>query len=118
MPELIPIGWFHLAVGIIALGSAVVTLVKYKEISLQTRSGQIYLATTLITAATALVIFQHGKFTPAHGLAVLTLAALTAGLLAEKMKAFGKWSRQVQAFSYSATVLFHCIPAVTDGGLR
>jgi uncharacterized membrane protein len=118
MPEIIPIGWFHLAIGIVALFSAGITLVRYKEISLRTRSGQIYLATTLITAGTALAIFQYGKFTPAHGLAVMTLGALAVGLLAEKMKLFGKWSRQVQAFSYSATVLFHFIPAVTDGLMR
>jgi uncharacterized membrane protein len=118
MPELIPIGWFHLAMGIIALVSGVYTLAKFKELSLQTRSGQIYLATTLITAGTALAIFQHGEFSAAHGLAVMTLLALAVGTVAEKMKPFGKWSRRVQAVSYSATLLFHSIPAVTDGLLR
>jgi transposase len=34
------------------------------------------------------------------------------------MKPFGKLSRHVQAVSYSATLLFHSIPAVTDGLLR
>ena len=118
MPEIIPIGWFHLVIGIIALVSGGITLVKYKEISLQKKSGQIYLATTLITAGTALVIFQHGHFTPAHSLAVMTLGALAVGVLAEKMQPFGKWSRYLQAISYSVTLLFHCIPAVTDGLMR
>ena len=118
MPEIIPIGWFHLVIGIIALVSGGITLVKYKEISLQKKSGQIYLATTLITAGTALVIFQHGHFTPAHSLAVMTLGALAVGVMAEKMQPFGKWSRYLQAISYSVTLLFHCIPAVTDGLMR
>ena len=118
MPEIIPIGWFHIAIGIIALSSGGFTLAKFKEISLQTRSGQIYLVTTLITAGTALAIFQHGEFGPAHVLAVLTLLALAVGTVAETMKPFGKLSRQVQAVSYSATLLFHSIPAVTDGLLR
>lgn len=118
MPEIIPIGWFHLAMGIIALASGGYTLARFKEISLQTRSGQLYLATTLITAGTALVIFQHGKFTPAHVLALLTLGALAVGMMAEKMQPFGKLSRHVQAFGYSATLLFHLIPAVTDGLMR
>lgn len=87
MPEIIPLGWFHTATGVVALISGGVALVKFKEITLQTRSGQIYLAMTLITAGTALAIFQHGKFGPAHGLAVMTL-------------------------------VFHSIPAVTDGLLR
>ena len=118
MPELIPIGWFHLAVGIIALVSGAFTLAKFKELSLQTRSGQIYLATTLITAGTALAIFQRGEFNAAHGLAVMTLLALAVGAVAEKKKPFGNWSRRVQAIAYSATLFFHMIPAVTDGLLR
>ena len=118
MPEIIPIGWFHIAIGIIALSSGGFTLAKFKEISLQTRSGQIYLVTTLITAGTALAIFQHGEFGPGHVLAVLTLLALAVGTVAATMKPFGKLSRQVQAVSYSATLLFHSIPAVTDGLLR
>ena len=118
MPEIIPLGWFHTAMGIIALVSGGSTLARFKEITLQTRSGQIYLVTTLITASTALAIFQHGKFGPAHGLAVMTLVALAVGTVAATMKPFGKFSRHVQAISFSATLLFHCIPAVTDGLMR
>lgn len=118
MPEIIPLGWFHTAMGIIALFSGGFTLAKFKEISLQTRSGQIYLVTTLITAGTALAIFQHGEFGPAHGLAVMTLVALAVGTVAAMVKPFGKLSRYVQAVSYSVTLLFHCIPAVTDGLMR
>lgn len=118
MPEIIPLGWFHTAMGIIALISGVVALVRYKEIKPQTRSGQIYLVTTLITAGTALAIFQHGAFGPAHGLAVMTLAALAVGTVASTTKFFGKLSRYVRAVSYSATLLFHSIPAVTDSLMR
>ena len=118
MPEIIPLGWFHIATGIIALLSAIYTLAKYKEIGLRTRSGQIYLVATLITAGTALAIFQHGGFGPAHGLAVMTLLALTVGTVAATTNLFGKLSRYVQAFSYTATLLFHSIPAVTDSLMR
>ena len=118
MPEITALGWFHTAMGIIALVSGAFTLVRYKEIDPANRSAQIYLATTLVTAGTALAIFQHGGFGPAHGLAVLTLAALVVGMAAAILKLFGKFSRYVQAFSLSATLLFHCIPAVTDALLR
>jgi uncharacterized membrane protein len=104
--------------GIIALASGGFTLVKFKEISLQTRSGQVYLVTTLITAGTALIIFQRGEFGPGHGLAVMTLLALAIGTVAATKKPFGRWSRHVQAVSYSATLLFHSLPAVTDGLMR
>jgi len=118
MPEMIPLGWFHTVMGIVALASGAYTLARFREISLQNRSGLIYLATTLVTAVTALGIFQRGEFGPAHTLAVMTLLALALGTLAATMKPFGSWSRRVQAISYSATLLFHCIPAVTDGLLR
>jgi len=118
MPEILPIGWFHTGMGVIALVSGVFTLFKYKEISLQSRSGQVYLATTLITAGTALFIFQRGEFGPGHVLAVMTFLALALGTVAATIKPFGKWSRYVQAICYSATLLFHSLPAVTDGLLR
>lgn len=118
MPEITPLGWFHTVMGIIALLSGAFTLIRFREISPYTRSGQIYLLTTLVTAGTALAIFQHGGFGPAHSLAVMTLIALAAGTVAATMKLFGKLSRYVQAFSYTATLLFHCVPAVTDGLMR
>jgi uncharacterized membrane protein len=104
--------------GLIALLSGGFTLARFKEISPRTRSGQIYLATTLITASTALAIFQHGEFGPGHVLAVMTFVALAVGTLAATTQILGKASRYVQAVSYSATLLFHCLPAVTDGLLR
>jgi uncharacterized membrane protein len=118
MPEISAIGWFHTAMGIIALVSGGYALFKYREITLQARSGQVYLATTLITASTALAIFQHGAFGPAHILAVMTLLALAVGTVASISNLFGNLSRYVRAASYSATLLFHSIPAVTDGLLR
>ena len=118
MPDITPIGWFHTVMGIIALSSGGFALARFKEITLQTRSGQIYLATTLLTAGTALAIFQRGEFGPGHALAVMTLLALAVGMVAATMKPFGNWSRYVQAVSFSATLLFHSIPAITDGLLR
>ena len=118
MPEITALGWFHTVLGIVALSSGVLALVRYKEITLQTRAGQIYLAATLITAGTALGIFQHGSFGPGHALAVMTLLALAVGTIAATTKLFGNVSRYVRAIGYSATLLFHSIPAVTDGLLR
>ena len=118
MPEIIPLGWFHTAMGVIALLSGAYTLFKHKEILLQTRSGQIYLVATLVTAVTALFIFQHGTFGPGHALAIMTLLALAVGTVAATTKLFGKLSRYLKALSYSGTLLFHSIPAITDGLLR
>lgn len=118
MPEMTTLGWFHTAMGVIALLSGAYTLYRYREITLQRRSGQLYLVTTLITATTALAIYQRGEFGPGHALAIMTLGALALGTLAATTGLFGKWARYVRALSYSATLLFHSVPAVTDGLLR
>jgi uncharacterized membrane protein len=118
MPEITLFGWFHTIIGITALVSGVTALVKYKLISLEQSSGKIYLVCTFITAATALFIFHQGGFNPAHVLAILTLSALAVGALAEKKQLFGKLSPYLQALSFSATFLFHMIPAITDGLMR
>jgi uncharacterized membrane protein len=118
MPEITALGWFHTATGLVALVSGTLALVKHHEIKPSTGVGRIYLVTTLVTAATALLIFQHGGFGPAHGLAVLTLLALAAGTLAAKTEVLGSASRYVQATAYTSTLLFHAIPAVTDALMR
>jgi len=118
MPEITPLGWFHTVIGITALISGFYSLAKRKEITLQFRAGQIYLVATLITAMSALGIFQHGSFGAAHALAILTLLGLSIGTLAATTGIFGKLSRYVQAAGYSATLLFHMIPAITDFMLR
>jgi len=118
LPEITALGWFHTAIGITALVSGFYTLAKRKEFTLQFRASQIYLLATLITAVTALGIFQNGSFGAAHGLAVLTLVGLTVGTLAATTGIFGKLSRYVQAAGFSATLLFHLIPAITDFLLR
>jgi uncharacterized membrane protein len=118
VPEISPLGWLHTVLGAIAIISGIVTLAKHKEITLETRSSQVYLFATLITAVSALGIYQHGVFGPGHGLALMTLLALGVGTFAAKKKLYGDTSRYVQAIAYSATLLFHSIPAVTDGLLR
>ena len=118
MPEISLFGWFHTIVAIVALLAGFYSLVKYKYILLDNNAGRIYVLCTLIAAASALAIYRHGGFGAAHGLAVLTLLALAAGTLAGKTGLFGKLSPYLQALSYSATLLFHMIPAITDGLMR
>ena len=47
-------------------------------------------------------------------LAVLTLAALAVGVLMERRPLLGRFSVYLQTAAYSATVLFHMVPAITD----
>jgi uncharacterized membrane protein len=118
MPEMTAFGWFHTIIAILAVPAGIYTIAKHKVISSTQRSGAVYLALTLVATATALGIYQHGGFGPAHGLAVVSLAALFAGFITEKVGLFGKFSKYLQAAFYSSTFLFNLIPAVTEGFLR
>jgi len=116
MPEITLFGWFHTIVGIVAILSGVISLFKHKIIRFDNMSGKIYLVCTLIAASSALGIYHAtGSFNPAHGLAVLTLVALIGGRIAEATNIFRGLSIYLQTIAYSATFLFHMIPAITDG---
>ena len=118
MPEITLLGWIHTGIAVIALISGFYSLIAFKVITWDRRPGQIYLICTLITAVTALMIYKHGGFGPGHGLAILTLLALAGGMLVTKISLFGALAVYLQTLFYSATLLFHMIPAITDGLLR
>jgi uncharacterized membrane protein len=118
MSEITAFGWFHTVIGVLALLSGFYTLARYKVIRFSQPTGRAYLLLTLVAAASALGIYEHGGFGVAHGLAVLTIVAVLVGATAEKTGIFGALSRYIQAASYSATLLFHMIPATTDGLMR
>ena len=111
------LGVFHTAIGIAALAVGVVAYVVEREIRVQSSLGRLYIALTLVTAASALGIFQHGGFGPPHALALLTFVALAGGLVAAA-GVFGRFSRFVAAVCFASTFLFHLIPAVTESLTR
>lgn len=118
MPEMILLGWVHTIIAIVALIAGFYALFTSKVIRPDTSAGKLYLICTFLAAVTALMIYQHGAFGPAHALAVLTLLALGAGFLVQRIEALSGIAAYFQAFCFSATLLFHMIPAITDGLLR
>ncbi len=118
MPEITLFGWFHTGIAIVALLSGIACLISFKIIRSDVVSGKVYLVCTIAAAASALGIYKHGGFGPAHALAVMTLLAVAVGATAERTGLFGRASRYLQAAAYSFTFLAHMIPAVTDGLLR
>ncbi len=118
MPDMTPFGWFHTVLGITALLTGLLSFLQYKLITSTQVVGKLYLLCTFMTAASALGIYNQGGFGIAHILAVLTLGALIVGMTAEKTPFFGNLSGYIQAITYSATFLFHMIPAITDGLMR
>jgi uncharacterized membrane protein len=112
------LGLVHTVIGLVALVLGVVALKQSKQITSTTPMGRWYLGLTLAAALTALGIFTRGALGPGHVLALLTLAALAAGLAAERTGLFGGWSRTLRIVAYSATFLFHLIPGITETTTR
>lgn len=118
MLDLSPLGDIHTAAGIAALAAGFWILGRDKEISPRTRLGQLYVASAFLSAATALGIYRHGGFGPAHLLAVLTIAALLVGTVCAFTTLFGTASRYLQAGCLSATILFGLLPGLTETLMR
>lgn len=115
MPEMTLVGWFHTALGALSIAAGLYSLARHRVIRASNRSGALFLLCTLVTALSALTIFQNGGFNIAHLLAVMTLLAVAVGYSAEYRRLGGRYAIYLQAMSYSATFLFHMIPAITDG---
>ena len=114
LPPITFLGWIHTGCGIAAILIGAYALNKYKVISFSERAAKIYLLLTLITASTALAIYNQGGFRIAHVLAILTLLALIAGTIVEKTYMLGSLSKYFFTLCYTSTLLFHIIPAITD----
>lgn len=113
-----PLGFVHTLASLVAIATAVRCLVREGAITPQSLAGKVYVGATLITTVTALTIFRHGGFGPGHALAILTLVALAVGLAASWSAPFGRFTPAVQTASFSATLLFHAIPGVTEALTR
>ena len=114
MPAMTLLGWFHTIMGIAAILLAVAALYRHGLIRAADREGAGYLVITVIVAGSALGIYNQGGFGVAHYLAVLTLVAAFGGFVLERFNLFDRFSPYFQAIAYSATILFHMIPAITD----
>lgn len=68
----------------------------------------------LITTLTGFPILRHGTIGPPHILGLLTLVVLAVAAASEKTRRFGRASLNVKTVTYSMTVLFLMIPAVTE----
>ncbi|HTP63468.1 MAG TPA: hypothetical protein VMJ14_15480 [Burkholderiales bacterium] len=114
MLGLTTLGAIHTAISLVALVSGVWAFARDKEIVPANRLGQLYLAATVLTAATALGIYQHGGFRIGHLFAVLTLMIVAIGALASATTVFRRASRYVQAVCFSSTMLLHMITGTAE----
>ena len=113
MLGLTTLGAIHTAISLVALVSGIWALARDRQIVLN-RLGKLYLVATALTAATGLVIFEHGGFRIGHAFAILTLIVVVLGTVAATSTLFGRASRYIQATCYSSTMLLHMITGIAE----
>jgi uncharacterized membrane protein len=112
------LGIVHTAISLVALATGVTALVRYRRIAWAQTVGRVYIVATALTCLTGFGIFQHGGFGKPHALGIITLVVLALALGSELRGWFGKRARYVAPVAYSATVLFHLIPGITETTTR
>lgn len=112
------LGVIHTAIALVAVLAALVCFFRYGGISLRTTAGKTYVYLTVLTCLTGFPIMQHGGFGKPHALGVVTLIVLATAAAAGRGSVFGRLSPYVETVGYSATVFFHMIPAIAEGGTR
>ncbi|HQR10768.1 MAG TPA: hypothetical protein PLW68_05510 [Casimicrobiaceae bacterium] len=112
------LGVVHTAISLIAVAAGVIAFFRYGRISPAYTVGKIYVITTVLTCLTGFGIFQHGGFGKPHILGIVTLVVLGVAAVAGRTALFGRASAYVETISYTATFLFHTIPAVTEVSTR
>jgi len=113
-----PFGLFHTLISLVAVAAGLAAFFRDGRISSRNALGMTYIVFTVATCVTALFIFHHGGVGPAHVVAVLTLGVLAIAGIARGTRLFGRGGRYVETLGYSATFLFHMIPAVTETSTR
>lgn len=108
------LGIFHTVVGAGSVLVVIYLLWQDKQIRLDRALAKLYLAATVLTAASALGIFKHGEANAAHGLAVLTILAVAVGIAALKTRLLGDYQKYFVALCFSSTVLFQLLPTATE----
>lgn len=114
MLGLTALGTIHTAISLVAIVAGFWAFARDRQIVLANRLGKCYLVTTVLTAATGLVIFEHGGFRIGHVFAILTLVVIAIGTVAATSYLFGRASRYVQATFYSSTMLIHMITGLAE----
>jgi uncharacterized membrane protein len=112
------LGVVHTAISLVAVIAGFIALARDGRISSSNGLGRLYVITTALTCLTGFGIFQHGGFNKAHVLGIITLVVLAAAWAAGRYGLFGRASRYVETVGYSATFLFHMIPAITETTTR
>lgn len=108
------LGIFHTTIGVIPIGAALTSFVKFTKINLAALSGKIYLYGTLITSLTALGISTHGGFNPGHAFSLLIIILVVIASFLFYKRRGNNSVRYFENFLLSFSLFLSLIPTVNE----
>ncbi len=107
-------GAFHTAVSLAPVGIGLWAFAREGKIDLRKPAGRLYLVTMLIGTVTSFGIFSTGTLSPAHAVALGTLALLIVGFVAAYTSLLGRAARYIETFTMSASYFLLWIFTTTE----
>ena len=108
------LGAVHTALALVAVACGVAMTVRFSRIGTDLALGRTYVVSTGLACLLALGIHAHGVFGPPHVLALITLVVLGMCQVAGAHRETSRRARLAEAIGYTATLLFHLIPAAIE----
>ncbi|WP_233525530.1 hypothetical protein [Chitinophaga silvisoli] len=112
MISLSVLGAIHTIIAIVAIIFAIAAFIQSGKIQPGTTTGNYYSILTVLACLTAFGLSKAGGFNPGHALSILILVFLgIAYLLRRSSKG---WTKYIQNFLMTTTLLLSLIPAVNE----
>ena len=108
------LGIFHTIVGIVAIGAALTSLIKFGKIDLSRLSGKIYFYGTIITSLTALGISKRGGFNAGHAFSLFIIVLVAIAFYLFYKRQASSRSRYFENFLLSFSLLLSLLPTVNE----
>jgi len=108
------LGIFHTVVGIVAIGAAVVSYVKYRKIDLGATSGRIYFYGTVIACLTALGLSKNGGFNPGHVFSLLIFLIVLGAYYLHAKRQGNTRARYFETFGLTFSFFLSLLPTVNE----
>ncbi|NMH28156.1 hypothetical protein [Flavobacterium silvaticum] len=108
------LGIFHTVIGVVAIGAALVSLVRFGKIDLGSVSGKIYFWFTTVTSLTALGLSRNGGFNIGHVFSLFIVVLITIAYYLNRKKGYAKKARYFENFLLSFSLFLSMIPTVNE----
>ena len=108
------LGIFHTIIGIIAIISAIISIIKFGKINLNHLTGKLYFYCTLIASLTALGLSKLGGFNFGHVLALVILVLVLEAYFFNIKKIGNNTVRYFENFFLSFSFFLSLIPTTNE----